>query len=91
MKEEQSKRPVMTCMNKKLENLFTFKYLDTVFTADGLQCYDIKKRIVLTMTRCDRLRHTFGSPCITLHLKLRLYEAVASAQSSLMVVKRVFY
>ena len=76
MKTAQVTRPVVTCKRKKLENLFIFKYLGTLFAADGRQCYDIKKRIALAMSRCGKLKHIFGSPCITLHLKIRLYDAV---------------
>ena len=65
----------MFCCGKALENVFVFKYLGTLFTADGRQQHDIKKRIVLVMSRCGRLRHIFNSPVISLHLKLRLYAA----------------
>ena len=73
--EQQALRPVVKCEGKSLENVFRFKYLGTVFAADGLQSHDIKQRIAKAMSRCGQLRHIFASPALSLHLKLRLYEA----------------
>ena len=68
-------RKSITCSGKNLENVFIFKYLGTLFAADGQQQYDVKRRIALAMSRCGKLRHIFASPVITLNLKLRLYSA----------------
>ena len=80
----------MTCNGNDLENVFCFKYLDTLFAADGLQIYDIKKRIALAMSRCDRLRHIFVSPFITLHLKLRLYAAAVCSIFTITLVQMLW-
>ena len=75
MTKAQAGREPVFCSGEELENVFVFKYLGTLFAADGRQQYDIKRRIALAMSRCGRLRHIFSSPFITLHLKLRLYDA----------------
>ena len=58
-----------------LDNVFRFKYLGSTFTADGNQHFDIDERIAQAMQRCGTLRHVFGSPSLSLSLKLRLYVA----------------
>ena len=75
MKIAQEKCKPVLCKNIKLENVFSFKYLGTLFTADGNQIFDIKRRIALAMTQCGKLKHIFNSPVISLRLKLRLYDA----------------
>ena len=77
MKRAQQDRSPVVCVGQEpcqeLENVFIFKYLGTLFVADDRQCYDIKRRIALTMSRCGSLRHIFASPVISHHLKMRLY------------------
>ena len=93
MKDAQKGRTPIVCAGKNLENVFIFKYLGTLFAADGRQSYDIKRRIALAMTRCGKLRHIFSSPCISLNLKLRLnfigeVSAPNSARLLLLLCKR---
>ena len=71
----QKTRPDVYCGEKILENVFRFLYLGTVFTANGLQCYDVDARVAMAMSRCGKLRHIFDSPHISMKVKLRLYEA----------------
>ena len=75
IKQQQSSRPHVSCNGIILENVYCFKYLGTLFTADADQMKDIKARIAQAMTRCGSLRHIFSSPNLSLHLKIRLYEA----------------
>ena len=63
------------CENKPLKNVFTFKYLGTLFTADGLHSYDIKAKIARAYERCGQLRKIFDSPALNIQLKLRIYIA----------------
>ena len=70
----QKPSPEVHCGEQILENFFKFQYLDTVFAANGLQCYDVDVRVTMTMSRCGKLHHIFDSPHIFLKLKLRLYE-----------------
>ena len=75
MKAAQQRRRHVMCAEQAIDNVFTFKYLGTLFAADGRQHYDIKRRIALAMTRCGTLRHIFASPNISHCLKMRLYKA----------------
>ena len=70
MKVRQDTRSVVLCEGKPLENVFSFKYLGNLFTANGLHSYDIKVRIAQTQVRCGKLRSIFDSPA---QLKIRPY------------------
>ena len=75
-KEElQKSRPVVHCEGAPLKNVFLFKYLGSIFAADGSQEPDIKRRIGIANTRAGQLRHIFNSKGVSLATKLRLYEA----------------
>ena len=73
--QQQESRPVIQCEGDDLENVFRFKYLGSVFTADAKQIYDIKTRIVKAFARCGKLRNVFDAQTIPVKLKLRLYQA----------------
>ena len=73
--DQQALRPVIQCEGEDLENVFKFKYLGSVFAADGQQQYDIKARMGMAMSRCGKLGHLFDSPDLGPRLKLRLYRA----------------
>ena len=45
MREEQDQRPKIVCEGIPLDNVAIFKYLDTLFAADGQQIYDSSARI----------------------------------------------
>ena len=73
--EQQSERPKVVCEMEELENVFRFKYLGTLFAADGEQSFDIKARIAMAMQRCGQLGHMFNSEHLGQNLKIRLYVA----------------
>ena len=75
LEEQQKTRPTVKCENKELENVFQFKYLGSIFSANAEQEYDLKRRIAMAMTRCGRLSNIFDSKNISLRSKLRLYQA----------------
>ena len=75
LEEMQKNRPTVYCGEERLENVFRFLYLGTIFAANGLQCYDVDARVTMVMSRCGKLRHVFDSPHVSLKVKLRLYEA----------------
>ena len=56
-----------------LLNAFLFKYLGSMFAADGDQEYDIKRRIALATARMGQLRHVFGSD-IKFSTKMMVYK-----------------
>ena len=73
-RDQQKVRPSILCEGEPLENVFNFKYLDTMFNALADQTMDVKARIVRAMQRCGQLRHILDSGKIGINLKLRLYE-----------------
>ena len=75
LEEQQKCRPVVYCGEERLENVFRFLYLGTIFAANGLQCYDVEVGVTMAMSRCVKLHHVFDSPHVSLKVKLRLYEA----------------
>ena len=75
LKAQQELRPQLLCEDKLLENVFLFKYLGTLFAADGSQDYDIRARVARAKSRCGKLRHIFDSPDLSMSIKLRLYVA----------------
>ena len=75
LKAQQEERPKVICAGEPLDNVFTFKYLGSIFTANADQSHDIKARAAMAMARCGQLRHIFDSKHIPLRLKIRLYEA----------------
>ena len=64
----------MTCGVNELENVFTFKYLGSVFSADGNHVRDVEKRCAMAMSRCGDLRAVFNAKSIPLKLKLKMYK-----------------
>ena len=75
LKSQQDTRPIVHCEGKALENVFTFKYLGSLFAANGQHSYDIKARIAKAQVRCGQLRSIFDSPKLNVQLKIRLYIA----------------
>lgn len=74
-KEAQKNRPAVKCEGAPLDNIFLFKYLGSVFAADGSHDHDITRRITLTMKRYGQLRNVFSSPDVPLSLKLSIYKS----------------
>ena len=54
-KAAQKTRPKVSCEGEKLKNVFLFKYLGSIFAADGSHQHDINKRVALAMKRCGQL------------------------------------
>lgn len=49
--DAQSAEEKVYCTNKGLKNVFLFRYLGSIFAADGNQQHDIKRRVGMAMTR----------------------------------------
>jgi hypothetical protein len=75
MTAEQSNKPIVNCDGNALHNIFKFKYLGSIFAADGEQSHDIQRRIALAASRCGQLRHCFDSPNISTATKIKIYKA----------------
>jgi hypothetical protein len=63
----------VACEGHKLTNTFTFKYLGSIFAADGSHVHDVKRRCAMASSRCGDLTHVFNSKEIPLGLKLKIY------------------
>ena len=74
--KQQEERPIIQCDGAPIKNVFHFKYLGTVFSADAKQDHDIKARVTQTYSRCGTIRHVFDAPKLSTDLKIRLYKAV---------------
>ena len=75
----QKQKPTIECEGKKLKNVFKFKYLGSIFAADGAQIHDIKRREALAAARCGQLRHCFDAKGINIATKLRIFKAAITS------------
>ena len=74
-KEAQANEKQVMCNGKSLVNIYLFKYLGSIFAADGSQEQDVLRRCAMAVTRCGQLRNVFDSPDIPLKLKLNIYNS----------------
>ena len=74
LQEAQKAKRKVFCDGIELENVYTFKYLGSIFSADGNETNDVKRRIALAMQRMGVLRHVFDSN-ISLGLKMKVYKS----------------
>ena len=74
-KHTQNSRPKIRCEGEELDNVYLFKYLGSIFAADGSHEHDVNRRILLAMKRCGALRNIFGSTDIPTHLKINIYKS----------------
>ena len=65
----------MFCEGKTLENLFLFKYLGSLFSANGEQSHDVDSRITKAKNRCVAFGKIFDCKKLSTELKVRLYVA----------------
>ena len=66
---------VRACTSAALKNVYKYKYLGSIVTADVDQVKGIKMRVAIAISRYGKLRHIFASTVIGIKLKLRLYNA----------------
>ena len=74
VKEAQKVKAKATCEGHELKNSFNFKYLGSIFSADGSHVHDVKRRCALAESRCGDLRHVFGSKTLPLALRIKFTE-----------------
>ena len=73
IKSAQSTKTAVQCEGQNLINVFTFKYLGSIFAANGSHTHDVKRRCAMASSRFGALRHIFNSPAIPLKLKMKVY------------------
>ena len=75
----QKLKPQVLCEGAPLENVMTFKYLGSVFAADGEHHHDVVQRTAMAMARCGELRQVFSSSHLKLGLKLKIYKVAVTS------------
>ena len=80
-KASQTNEKRVMCNGNALENIYFFRYLGSIFAADGSQEQDVLRRCSMVKTRFGQLRNIFNSPDISIELKMSIYK---SAVMSLM-------
>jgi hypothetical protein len=58
------------CESKKLKNVYQFKYLGSMFAADGTQMLDVRRRTAMAMRRCGQLRNVFVSEDVSVKMSV---------------------
>ena len=56
-----------------VKNVFVFRYLGSLFTANGDQSRDVRRRIGMAEARMGELRHVFSAK-ISFHVKMKIYK-----------------
>ena len=76
--EAQKTKPKVQCEGVTLKNVFLFKYLGSIFAADGGHTHDLNRRVALAMSRCGELRHIIDGD-ISTKLKLEVYKTAVTS------------
>ena len=79
MTERQSNEVQIECKGTPLKNCFLFKYLGSMFAADGSEEADIKRRIGMATSRCGQLRHIFKSTEVDKSTKMKIYKCAVGS------------
>ena len=59
----------------QVDNCWTFEYLGPMFTPDGDQMTDVRRRIAMAQQRHGKMWHIWKSGHLHQRLKMRLYVA----------------
>ena len=68
------------CDHTDLQNVGFFKYLGSIFAADGEQRHDVSRRIAIALSRFGELRQIFNSDDLDQQLKIKIYKAAIASQ-----------
>ena len=77
--DAQQAKPKVQCEQAELKNVAVFKYLGSLFYADGQHRHDVTRRIALAMNKCGKLRQVFDSNDLPPSLKLSIYKAAVAS------------
>ena len=67
------------CEGEGLKNCFVFRYLGSLFSADGSEDKDVKRRVAMAVGRCGKLRHVMQSSHIPLVTKIKIYKCAVGS------------
>ena len=73
--EAQEKKCHVTCEDKRIENVWVFKYLGSRFRADGSQTTDVKARIGAATSAAGKMRAIWARKSTPLKLKMQIYKS----------------
>ena len=79
LKARHKQEADVECEGEPLENCFTFRYLGSMFAADGTEDTDLRRRIGMATTRCGQLRFVLGSNKVNLTTKLKIYKCAVGS------------
>ena len=80
MQEERQKaEETVLCEGVPLKNCFKFKYLGSMFSADGSEETDTRRRIGMAVSRCGQLRFVLGAKNIKLTTKMKIYRSAVGS------------
>ena len=79
MQAAQESKPQVSCAGTQLQNVSKFKYLGSIYAADGSQIHDVKRRVALAMSRCGALNQVFNSKDLNLTLKIDIYRSAVTS------------
>ena len=72
--EAQNRKEHVVCNGVELSNCWLFKYLGSLFRADGDQKTDIKTRVAIALVTSGKMRSIWAAKHVPLSLKLRIYK-----------------
>ena len=73
-KEYQNAKEKVLCAGIPLENVWRFKYLGSIFRADGSHLADVRSKIAVARTTAGKMRSIWSSRHVPLSLKIRIYK-----------------
>ena len=77
--KRQQHEDKVICEGEPLKNCFTFKYLGSMFAADGTEEADLNRRVGMANTRCGQLRFVLGADNIKMSTKLKIYKCAVGS------------
>ena len=72
-KDEQERKEHVLCEGSEIENVWSFKYLGSRFSADGGQHADVDARIAIATMTAGKMRNIWASRSTSMKLKIRIY------------------
>ena len=82
LEERQVNERQIKCGKFKLKNCYKFKYPGSIFTSDGKDSVDIRRRIGMAVSRCGQLRFILGTDHIKMKTKMKTKKNVAINNAS---------
>ena len=79
LKDRQRHEAKVKCGSGTLKNCYRFRYLGCMFTADGRDDVDTRRRIGMAVSRCGQLRFVLGAENIKMATKMIIYKSAVGS------------